>query len=89
VAEDEDAVSGCWFARAKSEFEDIAEVSLAVTLDSTVEGIGMSGGKIHAGVYGGFVVGWRLGKDKALGEVEELRLLAAGSCEQGANGDGN
>ena len=47
-----------------------------------------AGGEVHAGVYCGFIVGGGFGEDELFRQVEELRLLAAGSGEEGTHGDG-
>ena len=77
VAEEEDAAGG--LARAETQLQDIAPGLLAVTLDSSAQGFRVAGGKVHAGIHGGFVVGGGFGEDQLSGEVEELGLLAAGS----------
>ena len=79
---------GAWVGPgAEAGFEDVSEGSLAVELDACAEGAGMVGGEGHAGVDGWFIRGWGFRFDEAAEELEEGRLLAASSGEEGAHGN--
>jgi hypothetical protein len=73
---------------AEAGFEHVAEGALAVELDAAAERFGVGGGLGDAGIDGGFVVGGRLDANEILDEIEQGGLLATGSGEQGAHGDG-
>ncbi len=88
MTEDEDAVCGAGFTRAEAQFENVAVTSLLVALDSCIEGPRVIGSQAHAGIYGGFIVGWGLDEDESFGQVENLRLLAACSGEQRTHREG-
>ena len=66
----------------------MTEGALAVELYPAAKRFGMGGGKRDAGIDGGFVVRGGLDVNKLLDEVEQGRLLAAGSGQQGAHGNG-
>jgi hypothetical protein len=85
VTEEEHFAGGA--AGAEAELEDVSIVALTVAFDAAIKGFGVSGGQVHAGVDGGFVVGGGFGADEMGDEIEELGVLAACSGEEGAHGD--
>jgi hypothetical protein len=85
MAKEQDTVGR--LSGSEPEFEDVAELALPVALNAGRQGFGVGGGQVHAGVYGGFVVGRRLGEYQLSRQVEQLGLLAAGASQEGAHGD--
>jgi hypothetical protein len=68
-------------------FENISKGALALEFDAATEGSGLVGGEGQAAVDGGLVCGGGLRFDESAEELNEGRLLAAGSGEQCAHGN--
>ncbi len=87
MAEQQNGAGGA-FSGTESSFEDIAEVTLAVQLDAAAELPCLCGGKRHAGVDCGFRVRRRFCMNQRAGELDQFGLVATGTGQQSAHGNG-
>src|SRR5215469_6018254 len=73
-------------ARSEARFKYVAVAALAMQLDAPTKDTNSFGCDRGTCVDGSFCIAGRFHPNEAAREIEQCRLLAAGSCEQGAHG---
>jgi hypothetical protein len=74
------------FVRKKSDLEQIAVTAVAMFHELAAKFFRLGRGDGHAGVHGGFGIGWRFQLNQLPREPDEARKLAARTGEEGAHG---